>query len=183
MVYSEKESVESTFSAVDTVLLQQVLGQIKEEFNDHLDAINDNTNEIQSAASSISELDLKFNKICERLEKIELFLEKISSFDPSRVPKYEINNLTEKEKSIFLVIYKLAAEHKSITYREIQKHTCLPKTIIQGHITGLIEKGIPLRKAYINNQVHLRMDEQFKAMQAKQNIVKLEQKTLNHVLC
>ncbi|MDP7323439.1 MAG: hypothetical protein QF632_01610 [Candidatus Woesearchaeota archaeon] len=167
---------------IDTELFQQVLQQIREEFDDHLEAINDNTNEIQANASYISELDAKINKLDERLEKIESFLTKEHSFKPAKLPNYNIKNLTEKEKDIFLILYTLDSQNKKATYRELQKRTGLPKTLIQGYITSLIEKGIPIHKQYLNNKVHLKLDTQFKALQAKQNLVKLEQKTLNHIL-
>tara|TARA_Y100000310_G_C20700367_1_gene829159 strand:+ start:3217 stop:3753 length:537 start_codon:yes stop_codon:yes gene_type:complete len=177
-VYLQKKSNQS----IDINLFEQVLKQVRDEFDEHLDAINDNTNEIQTNASILTEFDAKISKLDERLAAIEEYLKKAHSFNPQFIPKYEIKELTEKEKAIFLILYKLESEHKKVTYRELQKNSGLPKTLLQGYITSLIEKGIPIHKHYLNNKVHLTLDEQFKALQAKKNIVKLQQKTLNHVL-
>ena len=168
--------------STDTVILNEVLSQVREEFDEHLESINDNTSEIHQNFSCLSELDEKLDKLSERLESLELFLEKKHGFDNKSKPKFQIKSLTEKEKAIFLTLYTLENEQKPTTYRQIQINTGLPKTLIQGYITSLIEKGVPITKAYINNIIHLKMDQQFKAEQAKHNIVKLEQKTLNHML-
>ncbi len=178
----EKNTVGNASSILDLTTLNYMLEQIREEFDDHLEAINENTNEIQSNASSLAEIDAKLNKVAERIERIELFLQKSQSFTVPEMPKFDIKALTEREKSIFLILYTLDYENRPMTYRELQKRAGLPMTLLQGYITSLIEKGIPIAKKYINNVIHLKLDEQFRALQAKTNIVKLEQQTLNHIL-
>ena len=166
---------------IDTELFSEVLATIRDEFDDHLEAINDNTAEVQQSFSCLAELDEKINKLATRLEKVELYLEN-KGFRASETPKFEVKSLTEREKSLFLILYKLENEQIPITYRTIQKHSSLPKTLIQGYIASMIEKGIPIAKAHKNNSVQLKLDPQFKAHQAKHNIVKLEQQTLHHIL-
>jgi hypothetical protein len=168
-------------AVIHTELFSEVLSTIREEFDEHLESINDNTAEVQQSFSCLAELDEKINKLATRLEKVELYLEN-KGFETSETPKFHVRDLTEREKSLFLVIYKLENERMPITYRSIQKHSCLPKTLIQGYIASMIEKGIPITKSHKNNIVQLKLDPQFKAIQAKQNIVKLEQQTLQHIL-
>ncbi len=53
--------------------LQDAFSKIKEEFEDHLTAINQNTTEIQANYGYLSEIDEKIEKICQRLDQIGLF--------------------------------------------------------------------------------------------------------------
>jgi hypothetical protein len=42
----------------------------------------------------------------------------------------------------------------------------------------MIAKGVPIRKKYLHNQAHFALNPHFKAMQAKENILGIEQQTL-----
>jgi len=74
--------------------LHDAFSQIKDEFEDHLTAINENTNEIQANYELVCNIDQKLNKLTERLDKFELFLQKQGmeieekeSFKPIRLSK------------------------------------------------------------------------------------------------
>ena len=158
--------------------LQKDVEQIKEELEDHLTAINENTNEIQSNYEYLNELDQKIDKINSRLDQIQLFLQEKSSFEIEKEPIFDIQELSNKEKEVFLVLYTLDDQSKGTTYTEIARKLMLTETLVGNYILNMIGKGIPIIKTYIEGKAHLKLDSDFKRAQAKSNIVRIEQKTL-----
>jgi len=137
--------------------------QIKEEIDDHLTAINDNTQEIQSNFAFLLELDSKIDKVSQRLDKIDLLL----SEEPQKI---EVKPLNYPEKQVFCVLY---TEEAPLTYEDIANKTDLSPALIREHISTLIEKGIPLIKSYYQGRPFLKLDPSFKEIQAKENLVNL----------
>ena len=158
--------------------LNKIFSQIKEEFEDHLTSINENTNEIQSNFQYLSELDSKIEKLNEKLDKIQFFLEKNLSYRPEKTLNFDILPLTQKEQEVFLVLYTLEEAKGAVSYVDIARRVALPEELVSSYITGMIEKGVPIIKKYLNNKAYLKLDRSFKNIQAKENILKLNQKTL-----
>lgn len=158
--------------------LKKAFSEIHEQFEDHLTAINENTNEIQASHQYIAELDTKLEKLNQRLERIELFLQKERGLEIEKKPVFNIKPLTKREKEIFLILYT-SEEKKALTYLDIARATALTEDIVSSYITSIMRKGVPLIKKYINSKAFLRLDPVFKALQAKENILKIEQKTLS----
>ena len=65
---SKKQVLQLNHSIKDSI------NTVKDELEDHLTAINENTNEIESNYELIAELAIKLEKIEERLEQVELIL-------------------------------------------------------------------------------------------------------------
>lgn len=169
---------------VDTVLLEGVGGalreafsQVREEFDDHLAAINENTNEIQSAHEYISEVDAKLEKLNSRLEKIEIFLSKVKGFEMEEKRRYDIKPLTKREKEIFLVLYTKAND-RHMSYLDIARMTGLTEDLVSTYLSSIKRKGVPIVKKFINSKASISLDSAFKRAQARENILNIEQKTL-----
>jgi hypothetical protein len=158
--------------------LKQSIEDIKEAVEDHLISINENTNEIESNYELICSLNDKMDKISERLEKIELFLHEKADFFIEEKPNFDIKPLTKREQEVFLVLYTLDESKNSITYLDITKRTGLTEDLVSNYITRMIEKGVPILKKYINGKAHLKLNRQFKQLQAKENILNIEQRTI-----
>jgi len=54
----------------------------------------------------------------------------------------------------------------------------MPISLARQYITNLLEKGIPVQKKYISAKPYIFIDPKFKNLQAKKNILKIEQKIL-----
>ena len=54
----------------------------------------------------------------------------------------------------------------------------MPISLARQYITNLLEKGIPIQKKYIKQRPYIYLDQKFKNLQAKKNILKIEQKIL-----
>ena len=158
--------------------LRFLFGEIKEELDEHLNSINQNTNEISSNYEYLCEIDYKINKLSEKIEQIQLFLEQNSGFKTTKKPKFQPKPLTNNEQDVFLVLYTLEEKKGAVSYAEIAKRTGLSEDLVSDYITRMIEKNVPIIKRYVNNQPLLRLDPQFKRIQAKENILKLNQKTI-----
>ncbi len=157
--------------------LHDAFSQIKDEFEDHLTAINENTNEIQANYELLCNIDQKLNKLTERLDKLDLFLqqkgmkiEEKEAFKPIR--------LSKREQEIFLILYTLEEVKGSVTYLDISRRVALPEDIVASYISNMLQKGVPITKKYIANEAHLSLNPKFKSLQAKENILQIEQRTL-----
>ncbi|MCK4589955.1 MAG: winged helix-turn-helix domain-containing protein [Nanoarchaeota archaeon] len=139
------------------------LSNIREEFDEHLAGINDNTQEIQSNFTFLLELDSKIDKIAQRLDKIELIL-------TEKPQKIDLKPLNQPEKQVFCVLY---TEEAPLTYEDISNKTGLSSALVREYISALIEKGIPLTKSYYQGRPFLKLDPSFKEIQAKENLVNL----------
>jgi len=157
--------------------LKAAFSAVREEFEEHLDTINENTNEIQANYEYLCEVDNKINKLNEKIEEIQLILNKLTGqkleFQASQM---HIEALTSEEQKIFLAIY---TEDRPVSYMELAKQVGKPLTLVRSYVTNLIEKGVPINKSYVKGRPYVMIDADFKRLQAKKNIVGLGQKTLS----
>ena len=152
------------------------LDSINQEFEEHLLAINENTQEVQENYTYMIELDNKIAKLNERINDIYDILSSLSGKKIRKMPRFEdIDPLSGKEKNIFLHLY---TEEKPITFSDLAKKMSMPISILREHIMVMIEKGIPVQKTYKNTRPFIMLDRKFKNLQAKKNILKIEQKIL-----
>jgi len=156
--------------------IEQVLRVINEEFEEHLLSINENTSEIQENSAYLYELDNKISKLNERISDIYMILSKMTGKKLRKMPAFEdIDPLTEKEKLVFLNLY---TEEKPITFTDLSNKLNMSIELTRQYIISLIEKGIPIQKTFKNTRPYLLLDQKFKNLQAKKNILKIEQKIL-----
>ncbi|MCB9361831.1 hypothetical protein H6504_00205 [Candidatus Woesearchaeota archaeon] len=154
--------------------LKKAFESIKDEFSDHLEAINANTNEIQSNYEQLCDLDIKIEKLNERIDEVQLMLSQLISEREIRVThrteEYHIGRLTKREKEIFLLIYELE-EKGQTTYEELAKKGGYTSSLMMAYVANLVAKGIPIQKRYVNNTAMLSLEPKFKEYQTKHNIV------------
>ena len=153
---------------------KKALNGVKKRFEEHLQAINENTNEIQSNFEYICEIENKINKLSERLDQIQLFLQSKNNFIVDKVESFEIRPLTRNEQYVFLVLYALEDEKGYVTYFDIARKTGFTESLVSEYIISIIEKGVPIIKKYINNKAYLKLDKEFKRLQAKENILMID---------
>lgn len=167
IIFKRDDSINNIKNEVKEIKkeLKKNLTSTREEFEDHLEAINENTNEIQSNYEFLCDLDSKIEKLNERIDKIQFLLE------GKKDNSYEIMPLTKREQEIFLVLY---TSDNFLSYSDIAKRTTLTFSLVQAYISNIIAKGIPIMKKYIDNKAFLYLDPAFKARQAKENLVKID---------
>jgi len=146
---------------------------IRDEFEEHLQSINENTNEISANYEYICEIESKLDKLSERVDNIQMYLESNSGMVVSRKNDFDVKKLNRREQEVFLVIYTLEEEKGSLTYGDIAKKLGISEHLAGNYVTSIIEKGVPIIKRYINSKPYLRLDPDFKTLQAKENILQL----------
>ena len=157
--------------------LHEAFSQVRDEFEDHLTAVNENTNEIQANYELVCNIDQKMNKLVERLDKIELFLQK-QGMEIDEKEQFKPIRLSKREQEIFLILYTLEEIKGSVSYLDIAKKLCLTEDIVASYISNMLQKGVPITKKYVANEAQLGLNQRFKALQAKENILQIEQKRL-----
>ena len=147
--------------------LRNSFAKIKEELNDHLEAINSNTNEIQANYEYFEKLENKIDKLNEKLEELL-----VSKTEERQEKAEEIKNikLTIREQEVFLTIY---TSTEFLSYTDIARKLGLTDALVRTYITNLIEKGVPIVKRYINNQAEIQLEPWFKELQAKENLLEI----------
>ena len=157
-----KNSVPETTHFRDEVIT--ALSTIKEECDEHLLAINENTNEIQSNYEFLCELDAKIEKLIERIDRIQLMLE-----GKAEEQKYDVLPLNQQEQQIFAVLLRAPA---TLTYHDISMQTGLPLAVVKSYTSNLIAKGVPLLKKYVHTEIFLYLDQGFKQTQAAHSLAR-----------
>lgn len=146
---------------------KHILAQLREELDEHLSAINENTDEIQANYSYIHEVDNKIEQLANRLDRIEMLLD-------GQHKQLPIQPLTYTEKQVFLALY---TEEVPLNHTDIAKRTGYSEPLVKQYTNALVEKGIPILKSYFNNISFLKLDPEFKELQAKENILNLSLKS------
>jgi predicted transcriptional regulator len=141
--------------------------KIKEELNEHLDTINQNTGEIQEAFELLAEINRKLDRMDARLERIEL----------DKTPGKNLIQLSMREEEVFSVL--LFSE--KATLRQISNKLSLPEEIVNNAIFNLLAKGIPILKEMTNETVFIYLDKQFKEAHAKKPIVHVSERILSMI--
>lgn len=155
--------------------VKQSFAKMKEELTEHLECINDNTSEVQTCIEYMNEVDGKINKLNEKMERILLLLEGKTAQE-----QIQVQPLSLREQEIFVVLYTNTAE-QPVTYQHIVRRTGLPLDMVKSLAQSLIAKGVPIMKRYVNQEVALSLDPEFKEVQAKTNLLALNEQIVKHL--
>lgn len=168
-----EETAENTISKRLNDIENDVKNSFKticEEFEDHLDAINENTQELNEHSAALGDLDEKIEKLNERIEEIHLMLKQLIK------PHF---SLTEAEKKVFLMLYSV--ENTPVSYSDIARKTDMTELVVKAHIYSMINKGIPIAAKKIDSLLYFKLEKGFKERQAKENIIHIEEAIVKQV--
>jgi hypothetical protein len=152
------------------VTLNRSFEQVKEQFEDHLEAINENTNEIHSNFEYLCEMDRKIEKLAEKVDELNHLIREQRG-EKVEKKKFDLRPLTKKEKEIFYALYVLTEGRRFTTYKEISRRSCFSEELVSSYMASLIEKGIPVLKRYAKKKAYVALDPCFREIQARENIV------------
>jgi HSP90 family molecular chaperone len=157
---------------------RKAFNEVKKEFEEHLESINEGTNEIQSNYESILRIETRLDKVEGMLTEINQFIKQFKTqnvyfLDDDSDNLFNIMPLTEDEKKIFKIIYELENEGIKTTYLKISDLSGISISLVREHVNSLIEKGIPIIKNYLHQQVHISLEPKFREIQIKQNIINI----------
>ncbi|MFT4261397.1 MAG: HTH domain-containing protein [Candidatus Woesearchaeota archaeon] len=147
--------------------------QIKNEFNEHLETINQNTTEIQGLYDYLSEVEQKIDKLNERMDEMQMSVNPDMNYEQFSV------ELTHREQEVFMILY---AEQEKINAQTIAKKLGFTDEMVHRYIYNLITKGIPIIKHFEKEEMLLALDVKFKDLQARRNILKINESISQQLL-
>lgn len=131
-----------------------------------LDSINQNTNEIQSNYEAFAELEAKFDKFSEKVDELQI---QLNPHFYSQI--FDDIQLTKREQGLFLGIY---TEEDRISVAELAKKAGITCQLCDSIVNSIRAKGIPVMKQLVDEELYVSLDYNFKDLQARKNILKLE---------
>tara|TARA_Y100000310_G_scaffold322971_1_gene382750 strand:- start:115 stop:654 length:540 start_codon:yes stop_codon:yes gene_type:complete len=161
----------TTFKSIQNSI-KLAFTKVKEELEDHLTAINENTNEIQSNYEYTCELESKIEKLNERVEQLQLTVYGQIQAQNQKISE-KMSAISPEEKSVFIALYTLEEEKGSVTFEDIALSTKFTTDEVSNLVSSLIDKEIPISKKIIDNKPYLKIDKDFKMLQAKQNVLNI----------
>jgi hypothetical protein len=149
-------------------LVSEVLTQVREELDDHREAINENTSEIGLGHEMVSELAKRIDLLTARIDELTLLVKGRGQ----TVATWDLKPLSEREKQIFHALYALSEQrNNAVSYNELAFELKTSESSIGGFIAAFIAKGIPVVKRYAGSKAYVGLDEGFRHAQARDNIV------------
>ncbi len=139
--------------------------KVRQELDDHLEAINLNTSEQDIQNNFICEIDNRMTKMEERMDELHFLLKQM-------VTKAQLSvELSKDEQRIFLVLY---THEKFMSTRRISDKSAMPCVMVEDALTAMMDKGIPMEREILDGVVYFRMGDDFKLRQAKENIISID---------
>lgn len=144
----------------------------KEQFEDHLQSINENTDEIETNYSYLLDMDQRLKEMDKKVNTIFDMLAKLTKTDVKK-SKNKIR-LSHNEQEVFMVFYMA---DRALSYGQLCFKSKKSEPMVRNAINLMIEKKIPVKKHIINKKAYFILDRAFRELQTKENILNIE-KTL-----
>ncbi len=139
------------------------LNSVQSELDDHLLAINENTNEIHANYEQLCQAENKLDKLSQKLEALELAKRR----HDVQATLTKSGQLSANERRVFLALYTA----QRLTFDELSEVLSLPLFAVRKYVASLAQKGIPIEADRISQSI--RLPQAFKQLQAKENILGL----------
>ncbi len=144
--------------------LKIVFSKIKEELEDHLESINQNTLEIHSNYEYISLLNNKIDKLAERIAMIELRLKDLGVQEKKeKIQEKKVENvfLTREEEELLALLLDSKRKKSLLSYDIIAEKLNVSKNYATELINNLLEKKIPIEKKYFDEKIFIEIHNSF----------------------
>lgn len=165
----------------DTVTQQQLLQldqgiraaflKVKEEFEEHLQAINENTDEINASHDALGELDGKMEKLNARIDTIHMMFQQLLL--QTRVSI----ELSVTEQRVFSLLYT----YLYVPMVEIGVKTGLSQAEVDDVFTSLADKGVIIIRKVKDEETYLKLDDDFRRLQEQHQMVKVSPAIMQQV--
>jgi len=151
---------------------------IREEMEDHLDAINENTNEIQTNYEQMCALENKIEKLSEKIEQMSLTIRQLSSQQSHAKARF---SLTFDEQKVFIILYTLGEEKGPLSALDIAIRMNSTELLVRTCIKNMLQKNIPIVGKEIEENIYYQIDTAFKELQAKENVLNLDESLIREI--
>ena len=148
--------------------LREAFNAVHLEFEEHLDSINTNTQEVLENRHMLLELQERITKLASEITDIKAQLGEESLSEPA----YEKISLTLREQEVFLVLY---TSERGVSYEKISEQLSLPVSLVQELVYDMIVKGVPIIKQRRESRICVSLDLEFREYQSRYNIVGIDE--------
>jgi len=132
-----------------------VLRDLREELDEHLDAINRNTEEVTETHEDIAELEVRLEKLAERIDALQALL-------LSQTPSVKSVRLTPKEEEMLKILLEAK---EPLTSLLLGKMAGLTADAAAQTLYCLKQKGVPLLATTVDEQTFYALEAQFRDLQ------------------
>lgn len=144
---------------------------VKEELDNHLETINQGTEEIQSAFEFLMELDKKVEKLGERLDQLEPLLKPIARQEQVVLP--------HREQEIFVVLYTASTR---LSVKDLARKLGLTIEMVDNYVCNMMAKKIPILRELEGETCWVSLEAAFKELQAKQSVIRISEDVTQSLL-
>ena len=144
--------------------------KVGEEFTEHLDTINANTYEISALTQMMYVLEEKIDKLNERIDELT-----VTKSTPQKDFSNIVFNLTVREQEVFVILY---TSERFLSLKELSRSVGQTTDNTEIILKRLVSKHIPIIKEISSKEPFYALEPHFKQLQAKQNLVKLNEAVL-----
>lgn len=159
MFSSDKDKIISAFK------------KIREERDEHLESINQLTNELQTVFDYISELELKYEKLKEITDDLQMFKNSVLLTDKSHFSNII---LSLEEQKLFLMLY-VFGEKEPLSFELIIKRLNCDEDYVRNILSSLLMKKIPIVREKIGNTLYFNIDSRFRELQTKEKLIQIHE--------
>ena len=149
--------------------LKKSFDSICEEFDDHLNAINENTLEIKDNQERIFMLDQKIDKLASKLENTYMMVSELLRHRN----RFSGIKLNDEEQKVFLGIY---SENSKISFTILSKKLGLNRSTVRLAVNSIKQKEIPIFIQKEGTETYAVMDSKFRELQATEQLIKIDEK-------
>jgi hypothetical protein len=135
---------------VDTI--HDLLREVREELDEHLDALNQNTTEIGAVQEYSSEIEMKLEKLTERVDALQALL---LSQTPASKDSLKLN---VKEQD---VLNTLQLTDEPLTSAGLGRRTGLTADMAAQTLYCLKQKGVKVVASTLNDETYYALDQRF----------------------
>lgn len=138
--------------------------QLKEECEDHLQAINENTEELAHVQNSLELTDQKIEKLNSRIDNIHMMFNQLLWQTKIRI------DLDMQEQMLFQL---LCSYNDFLTGGFVAEKIQLPTAVMRETITALIDKGVPVMMKESEGTIFVKLEPEFRKLQRTNKIIKI----------
>lgn len=155
--------------------LKKSFSTVKEEMEEHLQAINENSEEISAVYEHLSELDCKMDKLSTRVEQIQLMMKQMIQNQAQMGFKIELDF---EEQKIFLALYAFG---DNLTLTDIARKTNINEIEVEKKLQLMSAKGVNILEKAISSKKYYSLETEFKNLQAKTHLVEIDRIVANQI--
>jgi predicted transcriptional regulator len=165
VLFKPRGSREENLSFEELNQLKCDMTKLRDDVEEHFEAINANTREIDIQNNFICEIDNRLTKMEEKMDELHFLLKQLVNRAKLSV------ELSKDEQRVFLILY---THDKFIKSSRICEKAFLDKDAVDDALAAMMDKGLPIERDMLCGEACYHMDNAFKLRQAKEEVIQID---------